>query len=71
VEIKLFLVPDRVGEDRTMNPNRHLTPEQMGATQGLAVDHAPLLTAPHRVVEIILEGFCSLVAIGDGAHSLR
>jgi pimeloyl-ACP methyl ester carboxylesterase len=48
-----FLIAE---EDRMINPKtQHFMAERMGAhTQALAVDHTPLLTAPERVVEMIL-----------------
>jgi pimeloyl-ACP methyl ester carboxylesterase len=44
-------------EDRMINPKtQHFMAERMKATiRSFAVDHAPLLTAPDKVVEIILE----------------
>jgi hypothetical protein len=44
-------------EDRMINPKtQHFMAERMKATiRSLAVDHAPLLSAPQKVVEIILE----------------
>jgi len=44
-------------EDRMINPKtQHFMAERMRATtRSFAVDHAPLLTAPDNVVEIILE----------------
>jgi pimeloyl-ACP methyl ester carboxylesterase len=44
------------GEDRMINPKtQRFMADRMGArTQALAVDHTPLLTAPEKVVEIIL-----------------
>jgi pimeloyl-ACP methyl ester carboxylesterase len=49
-----FLIAE---EDRMINPKtQHFMAERMGATvQKFAVDHAPLLTAPEKVVEIILQ----------------
>lgn len=48
-----FLIAE---DDRMINPKtQHFMAERMGAhTRSLAVDHAPLLTAPETVVEIIL-----------------
>ena len=48
-----FLIAE---EDRMINPKtQHFMAKRMGAqTQALAVDHTPLLTAPHAVVEMIL-----------------
>ena len=44
-------------EDRMINPKtQHFMAERMGATtRPLAVDHTPLLSAPKKVVDIILE----------------
>jgi len=44
-------------EDRMINPNtQHFMAERMKATvRSFAVDHTPLLTAPDKVVDIILE----------------
>jgi pimeloyl-ACP methyl ester carboxylesterase len=44
-------------EDRMINPNtQHFMAERMKATvKSFAVDHTPLLTAPDKVVDIILE----------------
>jgi pimeloyl-ACP methyl ester carboxylesterase len=44
-------------EDRMINPKtQHFMAERMKATvRSFAVDHAPLLTAPDKVVDIILE----------------
>lgn len=44
-------------EDRMINPKtQHFMAERMGATtRSLAVDHTPLLTAPQKVVDIIME----------------
>src|SRR5580700_10946953 len=44
-------------EDRMINPKtQHFMAERMKATvQSFAVDHTPLLTAPDKVVDIILE----------------
>jgi pimeloyl-ACP methyl ester carboxylesterase len=49
-----FLIAE---EDRMINPKtHHFMAKRIGArTQSLAVDHTPLLTAPQKVVEIILE----------------
>jgi pimeloyl-ACP methyl ester carboxylesterase len=49
-----FLIAE---EDRMINPKtQHFMAERMKATiRSLAVDHAPLLSAPQKVVEIILE----------------
>ncbi len=49
-----FLIAE---EDRMINPKtQHFMAERMGATtRSLAVDHTPLLSAPQRVVDIILE----------------
>jgi pimeloyl-ACP methyl ester carboxylesterase len=48
-----FLIAE---EDRMINPKtQRFMARRMGAsTYAFAVDHAPLLTAPERVVEIIL-----------------
>src|SRR5215475_5066891 len=45
------------GEDRMINPRtQHFMAKRMGATtRSLAVDHTPLLSAPGKVVDIILE----------------
>lgn len=44
-------------EDRMINPKtQHFMAQRMGSTiRSLAVDHAPLLSAPQNVVDIILE----------------
>ncbi len=44
-------------EDRMINPKtQHFMAKRMGATtRSLAVDHTPLLSAPQKVVDIILE----------------
>jgi pimeloyl-ACP methyl ester carboxylesterase len=44
-------------EDRMINPKtQHFMAERMKATvRSFAVDHTPLLTAPDKVVDIILE----------------
>jgi pimeloyl-ACP methyl ester carboxylesterase len=44
-------------EDRMINPKtQHFMAERMNATvRSFAVDHTPLLTAPDKVVDIILE----------------
>jgi len=44
-------------EDRMINPNtQHFMAKRMGAkTRSLPVDHAPPLTAPQKVVDIIME----------------
>ena len=44
-------------EDRMINPKtQHLMVKRMGATKrSLAVDHRPLLSAPQKVMDIILE----------------
>ena len=49
-----FLIAE---EDRMINPKtQHFMAKRMGArTQSLAVDHTPLLSAPVKVVDIILE----------------
>lgn len=49
-----FLIAE---EDRMINPKtQRFMAERMGATtRSYAVDHAPLLSAPNKVVEIILE----------------
>jgi pimeloyl-ACP methyl ester carboxylesterase len=49
-----FLIAE---EDRMINPKtQHFMGERMKATtRSLAVDHTPLLTAPEKVVEIIME----------------
>ncbi len=49
-----FLIAE---EDRMINPKtHHFMAKRMGATaRSLAVDHTPLLTAPEKVVDIILE----------------
>src|SRR5215472_9942365 len=49
-----FLIAE---EDRMINPKtQHFMAERMGATtRSLAVDHAPLLSAPQKVVDIIME----------------
>ena len=49
-----FLIAE---EDRMINPKtQHFMAERMNATiHALKVDHTPLLTAPEKVVDIILE----------------
>ncbi len=49
-----FLIAE---EDRMINPKtQHFMAKRMGATaRPLAVDHTPLLSAPQKVVDIILE----------------
>jgi hypothetical protein len=49
-----FLIAE---EDRMINPKtHHFMAKRMGASErSLAVDHTPLLTAPQKVVDIILE----------------
>lgn len=49
-----FLIAE---EDRMINPKtQHFMAKRMGATtKSLAVDHTPLLSAPQRVVDIIME----------------
>ena len=49
-----FLIAE---EDRMINPKtQHFMAERMGATaRSFAVDHTPLLSAPQKVVDIILE----------------
>jgi pimeloyl-ACP methyl ester carboxylesterase len=49
-----FLIAE---EDRMINPKtQHFMAERMGASiRSLAVDHTPLLSAPQKVVDIILE----------------
>ncbi|HEY6307056.1 MAG TPA: alpha/beta hydrolase [Candidatus Angelobacter sp.] len=49
-----FLIAE---EDRMINPKtQHFMAQRMGAiTRSLAIDHAPLLSAPQKVVDIILE----------------
>jgi pimeloyl-ACP methyl ester carboxylesterase len=49
-----FLVAE---EDRMINPKtQHFMAKRMGAkTRSLAVDHTPLLSAPQKVVDLILE----------------
>jgi len=44
-------------EDRMINPKtQHFMAKRMGATtRSLSVDHTPLLSAPEKVVDIILE----------------
>jgi pimeloyl-ACP methyl ester carboxylesterase len=44
-------------EDRMINPKtQHFMAKRMGATtRSLALDHTPLISAPQRVIEIILE----------------
>ena len=44
-------------EDRMINPKtQHFMAQRMGAiTQSFAVDHTPLLTAPGKVVDILIE----------------
>ena len=49
-----FLIAE---DDRMINPKtQHFMAERMNAiVRSFAVDHTPLLTAPHKVVDIILE----------------
>lgn len=49
-----FLIAE---EDRMINPKtQHFMAQRMGATtRSLALDHTPLLSAPQKVVDIILE----------------
>ena len=49
-----FLIAE---EDRMINPKtQHFMAKRMGATtRSLAVDHTPLLSAPQKVVDIIIE----------------
>ena len=49
-----FLIAE---QDRMINPKtQHFMAERMGATtRSFAVDHTPLLSAPQRVIDIILE----------------
>jgi len=49
-----FLIAE---EDRMINPKtHHFMAKRMGArTRSLAVDHTPLVSAPEKVVEMILE----------------
>jgi pimeloyl-ACP methyl ester carboxylesterase len=49
-----FLIAE---EDRMINPvTQHFMADRMGATtRSLSVDHTPILTAPHAVVDMILE----------------
>jgi pimeloyl-ACP methyl ester carboxylesterase len=49
-----FLIAE---QDRMINPKtQHFMAERMGATtRSFAVDHAPLLSAPDKVVDIIME----------------
>lgn len=49
-----FLIAE---EDRMINPKtQHFMAERMGASiRSLAVDHTPLLSAPQKVVDVILE----------------
>lgn len=49
-----FLIAE---EDRMINPKtQHFMAKRMGATtRSLPVDHTPLLTAPEKVVEMVLE----------------
>jgi len=49
-----FLIAE---EDRMINPRtQHFMAERMGATtRSFAIDHTPLLSAPEKVVDIILE----------------
>jgi len=56
-----FLIAE---EDRMINPKtQHFMAQRMGATtRSRPVDHAPLLSAPREVVDIILEAASSLEA---------
>jgi pimeloyl-ACP methyl ester carboxylesterase len=53
-----FLVAE---EDRMINPEtQHFMAERMGAkTRSCPVDHTPLVTAPDRVVDVILEAIAA------------
>jgi pimeloyl-ACP methyl ester carboxylesterase len=59
-----FLIAE---EDRMINPKtQHFMAKRMGATtRTLAVDHTPLLSAPQKVVDMILEAR-QAVSAGDG-----
>jgi pimeloyl-ACP methyl ester carboxylesterase len=59
-----FLIAE---EDRMINPKtQHFMAERMGAvTRAFAVDHTPLLTAPEKVVEIIVTAARDLVPSFD------
>jgi hypothetical protein len=51
-------------EDRMINPEtRYFMAERVGAKiRSCSVDHAPLVTAPDRVVDVILEAVVSATA---------
>jgi pimeloyl-ACP methyl ester carboxylesterase len=57
-----FLIAE---EDRMINPKaQHFMAKRMGATtRSLSVDHTPLLSAPQKVVDIIVEA--SSAALGE------
>lgn len=59
-----FLIAE---EDRMINPKtQHFMAKRMGATtRSLPVDHTPLLTAPRKVVDIILEARQAVVSQTD------
>jgi pimeloyl-ACP methyl ester carboxylesterase len=54
-----FLVAE---EDRMINPEtQHFMAQRMGATiRSHAVDHTPLITAPERVVDVVLEATAAM-----------
>jgi pimeloyl-ACP methyl ester carboxylesterase len=56
-----FLIAE---EDRMINPKtQHFMAKRMGArTKSLAADHTPLLSAPEKVVDIILEATQSVLS---------
>ena len=59
-----FLIAE---EDRMINPQtQHFMAKRMGATtRSLAVDHTPLLSAPQKVVDIILEAKQTVSSAAD------
>jgi pimeloyl-ACP methyl ester carboxylesterase len=54
-----FLVAE---EDRMINPEtQHFMAQRMGATiRSHAVDHTPLITAPERVVDVVIEAMAAM-----------
>jgi pimeloyl-ACP methyl ester carboxylesterase len=64
-----FLIAE---EDRMINPKtQHFMAERMGATtRSFAVDHTPLLSAPQKVVDIILEA-TRVVSVGTAEGTGR
>jgi pimeloyl-ACP methyl ester carboxylesterase len=62
-----FLIAEH---DRMINPKtQHFMAERMGATiSSFPVDHAPILTAPQKVVDIILEATLAIASQGVSAR---